>query len=247
MLPPFLIRKPIGSMISELISPSDKIVPGFQIFDTKVTPADPAWNRYYVLLEGRNINDLHELLRTGEAICVEPYEYPHQQGRLRVRGYPNFLMLDIDGVACAYPEGGGHAKEFTQSCALQLQRIYEACPGLMVVIISDRRLSAEEFDRLKLMFIDSPCRIQIAGATPDFSGRQDVPSYSRRAHEVKWFTDTWRSFFNAVAGVDDEIFGYEDVADLPTFFHPDKTVGLTERVADDIIHHLNSQIFYAPR
>lgn len=247
MFSPFLIRKPIGSMISELISPSDKVVPGFQIFDTKVTPADPAWNRHYVLRAGGDINDLSELMRTGEAICIEPYEYPNQQGRLRVRGYPNFLFLDIDGVGCAYPDGRGHAEEFTQLCALQLQRIHESCPGLMAVIISERRRSPEEFDKLKRMFIDSPCRMQIAGATPDFSGRQDIPSYSRRAHEVKWFADTWRTFFNATAGADDEIFGYEDVEDLPQFFHPDKTTGLTERVADDIIHHFNSQLHYAPR
>lgn len=226
-------------MLSEYITLSENSEPGFDVYSSRLSPPDPEWRRRYILKAGANINDLRELIRTGDALCLDMIKVG--SGALR---FPDLLLFDVDGVGCAYPNGGGHAKEFTQICALQLRRIWEETRGrVMVVIISRRRNTPEMFDELKKMMIDGGVPFQIAGCIPDFSERQDVPSYSRRAHEVQAFLQQWQGFYNTVAGVDDEIFGYEDVPELPKFFHPDPATGITEKIADDIIYHFQS----APR
>jgi hypothetical protein len=148
----------------------------------------------------------------------------------------NVIFLDIDGVL--NPDNSKNPYVFAPACGQQLRRILDSRPDTHVVFSTTWRTGLPFFVLGWLWHQhDLPLRRDI-GRTPDIH-------VDRRGEEVRqWLADApTRSKDHQLlrfAVVDDEVEPFLSAIERKNVFACDPTLGLTEKVADQVIRHLQA-------
>ncbi len=141
------------------------------------------------------------------------------------------LILDIDGVLVAYPEGEHTAPQFTPRCVEALKSIIASVPRLTIVFSTTWRLPLH-VNRLHEQWTFHGLPIDIAwDGTPDLRDDPAVPLRLRRGWEIR----AWLTAHPAVTRwcvIDDDRMAIEEVVDTIRCIFPNPQRGLTGDLAE---------------
>jgi len=148
----------------------------------------------------------------------------------------NVIFLDIDGVL--NPDNTKNPHVFAPACVQQLHRILDARPEARVVFSTTWRTGFPFFVLGWLWHQHDLPLPRVIGRTPNIQ-------VDRRGEEIRqWLADApARSKDHKVrrfAVVDDEVEPILRAIERKNVFACDPAHGLTEKVADQVIHHLQA-------
>lgn len=138
-----------------------------------------------------------------------------------------WIILDIDGVMIAYPEGPTYQPDYlTASCVDALKHIIVNIPGVKFCLSSSMRLSVSLVAKLQRMLLSAGLPADLFSACTPIAG---VLTSNCRKEEITEFITKHTTESDFITIIDDEV-----IHDRP-YLKIDARIGLTMKDAEFIV------------